>query len=99
MHCCVAQCSGSWDKWYHCLTIEGKVRPCCLAPHGHLGYLAQWQGPRSVEERFGSPTIQGQGLAPRHEQLSGNQSTKYPRQGLCIVIDAPLGVMCGQPAT
>jgi hypothetical protein len=34
-----------------------------------------------------------------HGQLPGNKSFEYPRQGLCVVVDALLGAMCGQPDT
>jgi hypothetical protein len=97
VHCCITQCNGSWGKWYHCPVVEGRVGACCLAPQGHLGYLAQWQGPWGVEECFGSPIVQGQGLTLVHGQLPGNKFVKYPRQGLCVVIDALLGAMCGRP--
>jgi hypothetical protein len=51
-----------------------------------------------MEEHFGGSIVQGQGLAPVHEQLSGNKSVEYLRQGLCVVVDAPLGAMCGRLA-
>jgi hypothetical protein len=49
-----------------------------------------------MEEHFGGSIVQGQGLTLMHEQLSGNKSVEYFRQGLCVVVDAPLGAMCGQ---
>ncbi len=52
-----------------------------------------------MEECFGGPIVQGQGLAPMHEQLSENQSVEYPKQGLCVVVDALFGVVCGRLAT
>jgi hypothetical protein len=32
-------------------------------------------------------------------QLSRNQFAEYPKQGLCAIVDAPLGAVCGWPAT
>jgi hypothetical protein len=99
VHCCIVQCSNFWGRWYHCPTVEGRVGACCLAPHGHLSYLGQWQGPYGMEEHFGKPSVQGQGLAPMHKQLLGNQYVEYPKQGLCTVTDAPFRAMCGRPTT
>jgi hypothetical protein len=52
-----------------------------------------------VEECFGGPIVQGQGLAPMHRQLSENQFVEYPMQGLCVVADALVGAVCGRLAT
>ncbi len=52
-----------------------------------------------MKKCFGGPTIQGQRLAPMHGELPGNQSTKYPKQGLCAIADASLGAVCGQSTT
>jgi hypothetical protein len=46
-----------------------------------------------MEEHFGSPTVQGQGLALMHGKLLGNEFVEYLRQGLCAAVDALLGIM------
>ncbi len=65
----------------------------------HKVILVVWCSGRALEEWKSTlvvPLYKGKG-SHQHKQPLGNQSTKYPRQGLCVVVDAPLRAVCGRP--